>query len=105
MPDEILEGLVFVLDHYRGTSLAVERPRKNLPVALALDYYLIVGVGQPIQRAVPWYGFVEEAEPLLHSPVAGDDKAGNPVAIEDELVEVGGLLGGEAAESQAVQDQ
>ena len=45
---------------------------------------------------------------LSHSstaPVAGEDKAGDPVAIEDGLVEVGGLLGGEPVQSQVVEDK
>ena len=53
------------------------------PVAGALDYYLVAGVGQPVQGAVPQDGVVEDAQSFLHGPVAGDDKAGDPVAVED----------------------
>ena len=61
------------------------------PVAGALDDYLVAGVGQPVEGAVPQDGVVKDAQPFLHRPVAGDDQAGDPVAFEDELVEVGGL--------------
>ena len=59
--------------------------RKPLPVAGALDDDLVAGVGQPIQRAVAEGGIVEEAEPFIHSAVAGDDEAGGPVPVEDEF--------------------
>ena len=67
------------------------------PVTGALDDDLVAGIGQPVQGAVAQDGVVEDAQPLLHRPVAGDDKAGDSVAVEveDELIEVGGLLGGE----------
>ena len=75
------------------------------PVAGAFDDDLVAGVGQPVQGAVAQDGVVEEAQPFLHGPVAGDDKAGDPVAVEDEFVEVCRLLGGEPVESQIVQDK
>ena len=62
------------------------------PVAGALDDDLVAGVGQPVQGAIAQHGVVKDAQPFLHRPVAGDDQAGDPVAVEDELVEVGGLL-------------
>jgi len=76
--------------------------RQALPVALALDDDLVAGVGQAVQGAVAENGVVEEAEPFLHGPVAGDDEAGGPVLVDDQLIEVGGLLGGEAMEAQIV---
>ena len=56
---------------------------KSFPVAGALDDYLVAGVGQPVQGAVAQHGVVKDAQPLFHRPVAGDDKAGDPVAVED----------------------
>ncbi len=55
--------------------------------------------------AVAQYGVLKEAQPLLHGPVAGDDEAGGPVAVEDQLVEVCRLLGGEPVEPQVIKDQ
>ena len=79
--------------------------RQFLSVAGSLDDDLEAGIGQPVQGAVSEDGVVEEAEPFLHSAVAGYDEAGDAVTADDQLVEVGGLLAGEAVEAQVVQDQ
>ena len=79
--------------------------REFFPVAVSLDDDLVAGVGQAVQGAVAQDGIVEEAEPLLHGPVAGDDHAGGTMPADDQLVEVCGLLGGEAVETQIVQNQ
>ena len=50
--------------------------REPFPVAGAFDDDLVAGVGQAIQRAVAEDGVIEEAEPFVHGPVAGDDEAG-----------------------------
>ena len=67
--------------------------RQFLSVAGSFNDDLVAGVGQPIQGAVSKDGIVEEAEPLLHRTVAGDDEAGSPMSADDQLVEVTGLLG------------
>ncbi len=77
--------------------------RQAFPVALALDDDLLAGVGQAVWGAAPQDRVVVEAEPFLRGPVAGDDEAGGPVIVDDQLVEVGGLLGGEAVETQVLQ--
>ena len=79
--------------------------RESLPVAASLDDDLIRGIGQAVERAVSQYGVFEETEPLFHGPVAGDDEAGGPVTADDQLVQVGGLLGRKLMQSQVVQDQ
>ena len=76
--------------------------RESFPVAGAFDDDLVAGVGQAIQRAVAQDGVIEETQPFVHGPVAGDDEAGRPMPIEDEFVEVGGLLGGQAMETQVI---
>ena len=75
------------------------------PVAGALDDDLVAGVGQPVQGAVGEDGVVEETEPFVDGPVAGDHEAGHPVAADDQLVEVGGLVGREPVQAQVVHDQ
>ena len=75
--------------------------RQFLPVAGPLDDDLEAGIGQPVQGAVTQDGVIEEAEPFLHGPIAGYDAAGYPVSADDQLVEVGRLLGGEPVEVQA----
>ena len=79
--------------------------REPFPVAGAFDDDLVAGVGQPIQCAVAQDGVIEETQPFVHGPVAGDDEAGRPVPVEDEFVEVGGLLGGQAMETQVIEDE
>ena len=64
------------------------------PVAGAFDDDLAAGVGQAVQSAVAEDGVVEEAEPFVHGPVAGDDETGRPMAIEDQFVEICRLLWG-----------
>ena len=76
-----------------------------LSVALAFDDDLIAGVGEPVEGAVAEDGIVEEAEPLLDGAVGGDDEAGDPMPIEDEVVEVGGLLCSEPMQPEVVQDE
>ena len=56
--------------------------RKPFHVARALDDYLVVGVGQPVEGAFAEDGVVEESEPFLHGPVAGSDEAGDPLAAK-----------------------
>ena len=75
--------------------------REPFPIAGAFDDDLVAGVGQAVQRAVAQDGVIEETQPFVHGPVAGDDEAGRPMPIEDEFVEVGGLLGGQAMETQS----
>ena len=76
---------------------------QSFPVAGALDDDQVAGVGQSVQSTVAEDGIVEEAEPFFDGPVAGDDEAGGAVSVEDEFVEVGGLLGGKAMETQVIQ--
>ena len=62
--------------------------RQFLSVAGPLDDDLIAGIGQPVQGAVAQDGVVEEDELFLYSPIAGDDEAGDPMSIVDQLVKV-----------------
>ena len=65
--------------------------RLTFPVAGALDDDLVAGVGQPVESAVCQDGVLEEAQPFVHGPVAGDDEAGHAVAVEDQLIKVSRL--------------
>ena len=89
------------------SAVAQEFPvgREFLSVAVSLDNDLVAGVGQAVQGAVAEDGVVEETQPLVHAPVVGDDEAGDPMATDDQLVDVGGLLVGEAVEAQVAQDE
>ena len=46
--------------------------REALAIAGALDDDLVAGIGQEIEGAVAQDGVVEEAQPFVHGPVAGD---------------------------------
>ena len=89
------------------SSFAHEFPvgRQFFSVAGPLNDHLEAGVGQAVQRAVSQYRVVEEAEPFFHGPVAGDYEAGDPVPADDQLVQIGRLLGGELVQAQVVQDE
>ena len=66
------------------------------PVAAALDDDLVAGNWPAVQSAVPKDGVLEESQPFVHGAVAGDHEAGGPVPVEDQVVQIGRLLGGEA---------
>ena len=74
--------------------------RELFPVAVSLDNDLVAGVGQPVQGDVAEDEVVEETQPLVHAPVVGDDEAGDPMATDDQLVEVSRLQSGEPVETQ-----
>ena len=65
----------------------------------------VAGVGRSAWDAVVQDGVVDEAEPVLHRPVAGHDEGGDPAPADDQFVQVGRLLAGEAVQSQVVQDE
>ena len=54
---------------------------------------------------MPWVRSSKRTQPLVNGPVAGDDEAGHPVPVEYEIMEIGGLLGGEPVQAQVVWDQ
>jgi len=60
---------------------------------------------EAIKGAVGEDGVVEERDPLIHGPVAGDHGRGVPVPLDEDIVEVAGLLRGELAQAEVVQDE
>ena len=48
--------------------------RESLAITGDLNDNLVAGVGQPVQCAVAQDGIVEQAQPLVHGPVAGDNE-------------------------------
>jgi hypothetical protein len=77
----------------------------SFSVAVALDDDLVGVVGEAINRTLGEDGIVEERDPLVDGAVAGDDGGGAAVAFEDDLVEIAGLLGVEAAQAEVVDDE
>ena len=57
-------------------------------------------VGEAIERAVGEDGVVEEGDPLIHRPVARDDRGGPAVPLDEDVVEIAGLLGREFSEPE-----
>jgi len=74
-------------------------------IALALHDHLIGIVGEAIEGALGQDGIVEEGDPFLDGPVGGDDGGAPAMTLDDHLVEVAGLLGIEAAESEVIDDE
>ena len=66
--------------------------RQRFPVAGSFDDILVTRVGQAAHGAVARDGVVKKVQPFVHGPVAGDDEAERTAAIEDDLIEVCGLL-------------
>ena len=62
-------------------------------------------VGEAIERAVGEDGVVEESDPLIHRAVARDDRRRPAVPLDEDVVEIAGLLGGERAQAEVVQDE
>ena len=61
---------------------------ESLPIAASLDDDLVSGIGEAVQGAVAQDGIVEETKPFTHGLVAGDDEAGYPVPVEDQLADL-----------------
>ena len=51
--------------------------RESLAIAGSLVDDLVAGVGQAVQGTVAEDSIVEQAEPFVHGPVAGDDETGD----------------------------
>lgn len=59
-------------------------------------------MSEAIERALRQDRIVEERDPLVDGAVAGDDRRGAPVALEDDVVEVARLTGVETAEAEVI---
>src|SRR5215831_12380794 len=75
------------------------------PVGLALDDELMGGGDQPVDGGLGEEGVGHHGEPFLGRAVRSDYGGGPPVALDAELVEVGGLGGAERLEGQVVDDE
>jgi hypothetical protein len=62
-------------------------------------------VSEAIEGALGEDGIVEQGDPLVDGPVAGDDGGGAPVPFEDHLVEITRLLGGQASQAEVIEDE
>src|SRR2546425_8036774 len=60
--------------------------------------------GRSSAGALSWVWFVEEAQPFVHAAIGSDAKARSSVTLDDELVQIVALLGGQPAEAEIIQD-
>ena len=74
-------------------------------IALSLHHDLVGVVRESVNSALSEDRVVKERDPLIDGPVAGEDGRGTPVALEDDLVEVAGLTGVEAAKREVIDDK
>ena len=71
--------------------------------ARALHDDLMGAVGEAIERAVGEDRIVEEGHPLVHRAIARDHGGGVLISLDEDIVEVAGLLGGELAQPEIVE--
>ena len=72
-------------------------------VTLPLDDDLIGVVGEAVEGALGQDGIIEEGDPLVDYAVGCDDGGRAAVALDDDLIEVAGLLGIEAAQAEVIE--
>src|SRR4051794_29203071 len=92
-------ALVSVLQFAEDLSdrQAADAVRGRLDWKYLLGLELVGAVGQPVQRAVAQDGIVPQPQPLVHRPIRGEEEARAAVALDDEVVEIGAVLGAELA--------
>jgi hypothetical protein len=66
---------------------------------------LVAVVSETVECALGEDGIIEEGNPLFDGAVGGDDGRSSPVSLNDDLIEVAGLLSIEAAESEVIDDE
>src|SRR5258708_17095101 len=73
-------------------------------VGVAFDDELVAGGGEPVDGGLGQERVGHEREPFAGVAVGGDDGGGPAVAFGDDLVEVGGLGGGEGLQGEIIDD-
>src|SRR5580698_6755128 len=74
-------------------------------VGLAFDDELVGGGGEAVDGGLGEEGVGHHGQPFLGGAVGGDHGGGALVALDAELVEVGGLGGVQGLEREVVQDE
>jgi hypothetical protein len=74
-------------------------------IAVAFDDNLIGVVCEAIEGALGEDGIVKERDPLVDGAVRCDDGGAAAMALDDDFVEVAGLLGIEPPESEVIDDE
>ena len=58
-----------------------------------------------VQRAVGEDGIVEEGHSFVPRAVTRDDRGGPPMALDEHIVEIARMLGGELAQAEVVEEE
>jgi len=74
-------------------------------IAGSVHYNLVAVVSEAIERALGENRIIEERGPLFDRAVGRHDRRGAPVALDDDFVEVAGLLRIQAAEAEVIDNQ
>jgi hypothetical protein len=75
------------------------------PVAVAVDDDLVGVVCEPIECALGQDWIFKERNPFVDGSIGCEDGGGSSMSLEDELVEVAGLLRIEFAQSEVIEDE
>ncbi len=62
-------------------------------------------MSEAVQRAVGEDGIVEEGHPFVHRAVTRDDRGGPPMTLDEHIIEIARLLGGELAQAEVVEEE
>ena len=54
---------------------------------------------------MPKFGVVKESEPFFDGPAGCDDETGAPMPADYEMIQISGMLAGEAIEAQVIEDE
>ena len=92
---------VLVVNGHAGGAVA-EGWFLAAPVGLAFDDELVGGGGEPVDGGLGQERVGHHGQPFLGGPVGGHDRGAFAVALDAELVEVGGLGGVEGLEREVV---
>jgi hypothetical protein len=60
-------------------------------------------MGEAVESAVGEDGVIEERDPLVHGAVTRDHSRGAAVALDEDIVEVTGLLGRELPQAEIIE--
>jgi hypothetical protein len=74
-------------------------------VGVALDRHDLAVVEEAVHRRARQEGIAEERRHLLDGSVRGDDQRTAPVALADDLVEVGGFVAAKRHQAEVVDDE
>ncbi len=76
--------------------------RRAFTVGLAVDDELMSAMAEAVQSALAKQRFIEDRHPFLHAAIGGENRRTASVAFNQQIVEIGGRLAGQLAQSEVV---